>query len=955
MAREKFDHSVTEKAAQEKWEKLDLYCTDLTDTTKEPYYLLFEFPYPSGDLHVGHWYAFAITDIFARFKRMRGFNVLFPFGFDAFGLPAENAAIKRGLDPRKWTYENMDTMREQVKTMGTSLDFSKEIITCSPEYYRWTQWLFARFYEKRIAYRGSALVNWDPIDMTVLANEQVLPDGTAERSGAVVEKKELVQWFMRITEYANRLITDLDPLPWKEEIKDAQRAWIGKSEGADIPFTLISSAGENKISVFTTRADTLYGVTYVVLAPELALVDQFLKSEVLKNADEVRAYSASTKSKTDRDRMQHKEKTGVELEGVRAIHPITGEELPVYIADYVLASYGTGAVMAVPAHDERDFAFAKKFNLPIVQVIAEPIIQTEEPGAHKPNEALIPSDGVIVIIKHWSEEKFLALRWKKVAWVTFLTGGVDEGYTPEQTVLKEILEETGFLSAKIVEKLFVVDGLFYHVPKAINKQVHGHIFVVELLNGERKEIEEEENDKHEISWRTTEELAVELTAGTHKAALQALLTGYKPYGGSGSLVNSDTFTGKSNESVLEEIVALAGGTMKTQFRLRDWGISRQRYWGCPIPVVYDPQGNAHLVPDEHLPWLLPEDVDLTPGKNTSPLASSTELKERVTRIFGEGWTPEYDTLDTFVDSSWYFMRYLAPNDTENFSDPELMRKWLPVNRYSGGSEHTTLHLLYSRFFNKAMFDMGLAPTTEPFIERMNRGLILGTDGNKMSKSKGNTVNPDEYVQKYGADAVRMYLAFIGPYNEAGSYPWKPEGVESMRRFLDRVYTLGTKVVVGTASIEEKTALAKTTEKLNADIERFKLNTAVSALMILLNEFEAQASVSTEAFETFLVLLSPLAPHLAETLYEVLPGHVAGSSVHQHAWPEVDTSLLISELVTIGVQVAGKRRGEISITLDASEEVAVEAAMSIELVKNALHGKNPGKVVYVKGKILNLLP
>ncbi len=949
MARETFDHAVTEKDAQKKWEALDLYKTDLTDTTKEPYYLLFEFPYPSGDLHVGHWYAFAITDIFARFKRMKGFSVLFPFGFDAFGLPAENAAIKRGLDPRKWTYENMDSMREQVKTMGTSVDFSKEIITCSPEYYAWTQWLFSRFYEKGIAYRGSALVNWDPVDMTVLANEQVLPDGTAERSGAVVEKKELVQWFMKITDYADRLINDLDPLPWKEDIKDAQRAWIGRSEGAEIPFTLVSSNGDTTISVFTTRADTLYGVTYIVLAPELALVETFLAGGVVENEEEVRAYVATTKSKTDRDRMQNKEKTGVLLKGVSAQNPITHETLPVYIADYVLASYGTGAVMAVPAHDERDSAFATKFGLPVITVV-EPITGTPQKDSQ-------PKGKVVALVQNDAGD-VLTIHWKPELGGRLLMGGTrEEDEDALATAMREIKEETGYTDLELLEE---ADETVHHEyyahskSKAFSAKVRIFHFRTRSMERTAPTLEEDEKGKFEVEWVPVTTAQREITDPLHSYALNKFLS-HTLHTGDGILTNSGEYTGMLNTEALPKMVEQAGGVLKTQFRLRDWGISRQRYWGCPIPVVYDPEGKPHLVPDEHLPWKLPEDVDLTPGKHTSPLASSTELKERVTRIFGEGWTPEYDTLDTFVDSSWYYMRYLAPTDTTQFSDMALMKKWLPVARYSGGSEHTTLHLLYSRFFNKALFDMGLAPTSEPFVERMNRGLILGTDGNKMSKSKGNTVNPDEYVQKYGADAVRMYLAFIGPYNEAGSYPWKPEGVESMRRFLDRVYTLAQSVREDVVqSTEEKVAIAKTIEKLDVDIERFKLNTAVSALMILMNEFEAQESVSVLGFTTLLVLLAPMAPHLAETLYEKLPGYVAGTSVHAHSWPTVDASLLTASTVTIGVQVGGKRRGEVVISPTATEAEALEAALAVPGVQSALQGAAPSRVVYVPGKILNLI-
>lgn len=793
MAKEKFDHRAIEKTAQEQWNKESLYETDLTDTSKDPYYLLFEFPYPSGDLHIGHWYAFALTDIYARMLRQQGKQVLFPIGFDAFGLPAENAAIKNNVDPREWTYANMDRMRAQIRSMGTSVDWSKEVVTCDPEYYRWTQWLFAKMFEHGLAERRLAPVKWCPKDQTVLANEQVA-DGKCERCGTEVEEKNLTQWFLKITQYAKRLLEDLDPLPWREDIKDAQRAWIGESEGARLSFAL--QGLEESIEVFTTRPDTLFGATYVVLAPEHPFVTVGLTKSNIQNAEEVEAYIKTTSQKTERERSENKEKTGVKLEGVMAINPATKEAIPVFLADYVLASYGTGAVMAVPAHDERDFAFAKLMKLPVVQVVA-----------HEGNGC-------------------------------YTEGGV--------------------------------------------------------------------------------------------------------------LENSGEFSGRDNREAMADIVAFAGGEMVTNYRIRDWLVSRQRYWGCPIPVVYDPEGNVHAVPPEHLPWLLPTDVDFTPN-GSSPLSTSTELRERVTRIFGEGWTPEFDTLDTFVDSSWYYLRYLDPRDSHDFSDQAQMKRWLPVHRYSGGSEHTTMHLLYARFFHKALYDLALVPTSEPFAERFNRGLIMGPDGQKMSKSKGNVVNPDEFVGLYGADAVRMYLAFIGPYNEPGSYPWKLDGVEAMRRFLDRIYILRERVQELPVADETARALAKAAYKVSTDTERFKLNTAVSALMVLTRELEALPAVPREAYKSLLILLAPYAPHLSDHLWIEQGGQ---GSVHQALWPEVRE--VQDELVTIGVQVNGKKRGEIALSPDAPEEEALALARSVPAIEAALGNASPARVIYVPGRILNLV-
>jgi len=617
-----------------------------------------------------------------------------------------------------------------------------------------------------------------------------------------VEEKRLTQWFLKITDYAERLLNDLDPLPWREEIKDAQRAWIGKSEGAKLKFPI-----ENRdefIEVFTTRPDTIYGATYVVLAPEHPLVDILLES--VSNRGEVEAYQKETRRKTERERSENKEKTGVCLKGIAAINPATLEPVPVYIADYALASYGTGAVMAVPAHDERDFAFAKVYSLPIKRVISEK--------------------------------------------------GIDDG----------------------------------------------------------------------------EELS-------------------EAYTGFGPLINSGPFSSLQNEDAKWDIVDAVAGERSTNYRIRDWLISRQRYWGCPIPVVYDLQGKAHPVAPEHLPWVLPSDVDFTPNSEGSPLRTSKELQERVTALYGEGWTPEYDTLDTFVDSSWYFYRYLDAQDENDFSDMGLMKTWLPVDMYSGGAEHTTMHLLYSRFFHKALHDLALVPHDEPFLERNNRGIILGTDGHKMSKSKGNVVNPDDMVQKYGADAVRMYLSFIGPYNEPGNYPWNLDGVFSMRRFLDRIHTVSTRVTDVEASPELSRALMKAVEKVGTDIGRMKYNTAISALMVCLKDFEALESVPRDAFREFVILLAPLAPHLAEHLFEALGGE---GSVHQASWPIVNQELLSSETKTVIVQVSGKKRGEISLPDGASEADALALARELPTLKDLFSKGEPSRVIFVPNRILNLV-
>lgn len=790
----KFDSEVIEKKWQGRWRDSGVYNVGERDPSKEKEYVLVEWPYPSGNLHIGHWYAFAVPDIYVRFKKMLGKQVLYPMGFDAFGLPAENAAIKRNIDPKKWTDENMAFMRNQLERMGNAFSWDKTTSSTDSEYFKWTQWMFTKFFENDIAYRGKGIVNWCPGCNTVLANEQVLADDTCERCGSTVEKREMDEWKMRITKYADRLIDDLDALDWPEAIKESQRNWIGRSKGAKIKFD-IKGSDKQSVEVFTTRPDTLYGATFLVIAPEHPLLE--INKDSIANYSDVSDYVASAKQKDDQDRLDAtKEKTGVKLEGIVAINPGSGQEIPVFVADYVLMGYGTGAIMAVPAHDERDGEFAEKFKAPVVEVI-----KTDAP---------------------------------------------------------------------------------------------------------------------------------------------------KPYTGTGTLINSGEFDGMDSEEAKEAIVKKVGGEMTNTYRLRDWSIGRQRYWGVPIPIVYDPQGTAHPIPTDHLPWVLPTDVDFKPT-GEPPLKKSKELHERVENIFGEGWMPDYETMDTFVDSSWYFLRYIDNQNEKELSSMKAQEDWMSVDLYFGGAEHTTMHLLYSRFWQKALLDLGLVKDSEPYKKRFNRGLVLGPDGNKMSKSKGNVIDPDEQVSRVGADTVKMYLAFMGPYGEVANYPWDMGGIAGLRRFLERVNGLGEHI-----KSEEKTEvtklLHKTILKVRSDISAYKFNTAISAMMIFINLAEKEG-LSAESYQKLLVLLAPFAPHLTEELWSNLGN---SGSIHTENYPVADENLAKDDEATIGVQINGKSRGAITLPLDASESEAISQAKGVAEVAKYLVDVEILKVVYVPGRILNFI-
>jgi leucyl-tRNA synthetase len=783
VTKKEYEHIAIEKKWQKEWTKKKAFKTQ-DSSRKKKFYVLDMFPYPSGEgLHVGHPKGYIATDIISRMKRMQGFNVLHPMGFDAFGLPAENYAIKTGTNPMVSVSKNVSNFKKQLEKVGLDYDWSREVNTTDPNFYKWTQWIFLKLYEKGLAYESNEPVNWCPVDKTVLANEDV-EGGKCERCGAVVIKKPIRQWVLRITDYADRLLSDLNTLDWPESIKESQRNWIGKSIGAEIDFDVWRTS--EKITVFTTRADTIFGATYVVLSPEHELVEKLWP--LIENKDEIKQYALSIKNKTEIDRTRDdKEKTGVLLKGIHAVNPATNEKISIWIADYVLPSYGTGAIMAVPAHDERDGEFAKKYNLPIKEVVKDDI-----------------------------------------------------------------------------------------------------------------------------------------------------------------LLNSDRFTGYNTEKARFEITRFVKGKFVTKYKLRDWVFSRQRYWGEPIPVL---RGKDGIIPvkEKDLPVKLPKVKSYEPtGEAESPLANIKSWMN--VRVGKEKYLRESNTMPQWAGSSWYYLRYMDPKNKKFLVDKKKEKYWNTVDLYVGGAEHATRHLIYARFWHKFLYDIGVVSTKEPFHRLQNVGLIIASDGRKMSKRFGNVINPDDIIKHYGADTLRMYEMFMGPFEQSVS--WNEDNIFGVRRFLERVWRISAKVKNG-AKVDSKfqILLNKTIKKVTEDIETMSFNTSVSSMMILLNEMEKFEEINKKDFESFLKILSPFAPHISEELWVNL-GYKKLLCLEK--WPKPDPKKLEELEVKMAVQINGKVRGEVLVTFEENEQDIVDKAKLAPGIDKWLLGKNILKVVFVKNRLVNFV-
>ena len=799
----KYDHKQVEKKWQDIWDEKQCFHAE-NDSDKEKFYALVEFPYPSGQgLHVGHPRSYTALDIVARKKRMQGYNVLYPMGWDAFGLPTENFAIKNHVHPAEVTKKNIARFKSQLKSLGLSFDWSREINTTDPSYYKWTQWIFLQLFKKGLAYKKEMSVNWCTSCKCVLANEEVV-NGVCERCGSEVVHKTKSQWMLAITKYAQRLIDDLDDVDYIERVKIQQRNWIGRSTGAEVDFK--TTEGDT-LTVYTTRPDTLFGATYMVISPEHPMIEQW--ADKLNNIEDVRAYREEAARKSDFERTElNKDKTGVKLDGVAAINPVNGKQIPIFVSDYVLMGYGTGAIMAVPAHDDRDWEFAKKFGCEIIEVVS---------------------------------------------------GGEDV-----QKAAFTAKDETGIL---------------------VNS---------DFLNGK-----------------------------TVKDAIPAMIEWLEQNG---------------------------KGHPKVNYKLRDWVFSRQRSWGEPIPIVKCDKCGYVALPEDQLPLELPNVTSYEPTDNgESPLAHMTDWVNTTCPCCGGPAKRETDTMPQWAGSSWYFLRYMDPHNDKALASPEALKYWSPVDWYNGGMEHTTLHLLYSRFWHKFLYDIGVVPTKEPYAKRTSHGMILGENGEKMSKSRGNVVNPDEIVDTYGADTMRLYEMFIGDFEKAA--PWSPKSIKGCRRFLERVWALADKVQDGdTYSEQHEVLMNRTIKKVGEDADNLKANTAIAALMTMLNEFYDKG-VNKAEYKTFLALLNPFAPHITEELWQQL-GETGLLSVAP--WPTYDEAKTVESTVELAVQVNGKLKCTIKLAVDADKQTAIDTAMAEEKVQHAIEGKQIVKQIVVPGKIVNLV-
>lgn len=960
----KYEPKVIEPKWQKWWAENNTYVADLK-SDKPKYMASGMFNYPSGNgIHVGHAYTFTIPDILARFKRQQGFESLNPVGWDAFGLPAENYAIKMGISPQESLVGTIKNYHEQYTAMGWGVDWTKEINSSEPIYYKWTQWIFGEMYRNGLAYQDSRMQWWCEQCQTVLANEQITSDGKCWRhdklDDPLVEKREVKQWFFEITEYADELLEGVDNLNWTESVKLAQKNWIGRSEGAEIKFSVKDS--NEIITVFTTRADTLFGATFMVLAPEHSLV---LSLSTDDHKKEVEEYIKLSAKKTEVERQASKEKTGV-FTGSYAINPINNQPIPIWIADYVLGGYGTGAIMAVPAHDERDYKFALKFNLPIVEVISRHEVPTGAEKYREGVETLIREVVDAIIIDEKSGEYLLI---EESGGIThFVGGGIEEGDSDIETVRKEILEEVGYTDIKSIKKVSsIVSCDAYRLTKNKNQKTSGYAYEV-VVNRSKKVDSEAEEGRHVIKWVKKEQVRDLITWGGHLFFWDQYLNESTIYSGQGKIVNSGNYDGLNSEEaklkIVEDLEKAGAAKLKVNYKMRDWSVSRQRYWGAPIPIVNCEKCGPVLIPDDQLPVILPELDDFQPsGDGRSALARAKDwLKTTCPECGGEA-ERETDTLDTYICSSWYLYRYIDSDNQQQIFESDKVNKWFPIDFYDG-ADHATAHLLYARFIGRFFNKIGIVNNPEPIGQMLYHGKVVGSDGTHFSKSAGNGVDPLEVINSgYGADALRTYLMFAAP--PGLDIRWNAQGVPGTYRFLNRIWDLVQSYVSSEpASVDSQTdkklkiAINVMIKKVSEDIEACKTNTAVASLMECLNSLYKLKDVSfgksdvwQSALESFVACLAPFAPHITEEMWQDL-GH--SSTIHCDTWPKVDQAYLQEDEITIAVQINGKVRAELKLNTDASKEQMEQSALENSRIQELLNGKDPKKVIVVPGRLVNLV-
>lgn len=935
-----YNFKEIEKKWQDKWEKEGTFNAK-EDYTMKKWYGLIEFPYPSGQgLHVGHPRSYTALDIVARKRRLQGYNVLYPIGFDAFGLPAENYAIKTNVHPKITTSQNIEHFTEQLKALGFSFDWSRKIDTTDPNYYKWTQWIFIQLYKKGLAYKATMPINFCTSCKVGLANEEVV-NGVCERCGSPVVQKEKSEWMLKITDYAQRLIDDLDDVDFLEKIQTQQKNWIGRSEGAEVNFKIAQT--DKTLKVYTTRPDTLFGATYMVISPEHPILEE-LKDKI-ENLKEVEEYQkqASLKSAFERSEL-NKEKTGVEIKGITAINPVTNTEIPIWISDYVLITYGTGAIMAVPAHDTRDYEFAKKFNLPIVQVLEEVTGEKNANETHK--------NSIVAIVYDEKTDKYLTINWHDKGGRLFVGGTRKENESATQCAIREIKEETGYNDLELIYEGFKINHHYY----AYNKDKYFEIDCTPLLfklNSDSRESQNLDADEiFDVEWVDKKTIEEEIKDTLHLKSFDYVLN-KTAMAGDGIHINSDFLNGLNKEEAISKIISWLEdnkiGIKKINYKLRDWVFSRQRYWGEPIPMVYCEECGWLPIDEKELPLKLPEVEEFTLGENgESPLAKQTDWINTTCPHCGKPAKRETDTMPQWAGSSWYFLRYMDPHNNNSLASKQALEYWNAIDWYNGGMEHTTLHLLYSRFWHKFLYDIGVVPTKEPYQKRTSHGMILGTNGEKMSKSKGNVINPDDIINEFGADTFRVYEMFMGPFDQVAA--WSMDSIRGCSKFLDRVWNMQNMLIDGDEySKETEKMIHQSIKKVSQDIEEMKYNTCVSTFMTMVNEFYKLKRINKAEFKTFITLLNPFAPHITEELNKI-----AGfeNDISTYAWPEYDEEKTVNDEITLPIQFNGKLKATITIELNEDETSVKEKVH--QAIDTKLEGKNIVKEIYVKNKIYNIV-